>query len=90
MLEHHQEHARRQLEGRLRQRGRAGRCEALPPMIRMGSDVADLDYLGRSDYKLLSLRLKQEWEHQGIQKTMPEEAPQNNRPRTGVQPKGRR
>jgi len=33
---------------------------------------ADLDYLGRSDYKLLSLRLKQEWEHQGLHKTMPE------------------
>jgi adenylate cyclase len=33
---------------------------------------ADLDYLGRADYKLLSLRLKQEWEHQQIHKTMPE------------------
>lgn len=33
---------------------------------------ADLDYLGRSDYKLLSLRLKQEWEHQDMHKTMPE------------------
>jgi uncharacterized protein len=33
---------------------------------------ADLDYLGRNDYKLLSLRLKQEWEHQGMHKTMPE------------------
>lgn len=33
---------------------------------------ADLDYLGRDDYKLLSLRLKQEWEHQGMHKTMPE------------------
>lgn len=31
---------------------------------------ADLDYLGREDYKLLSLRLKQEWEHQGLHKTM--------------------
>jgi class 3 adenylate cyclase len=33
---------------------------------------ADLDYLGRDDYKLLSLRLKQEWEHQEMHKTMPE------------------
>jgi adenylate cyclase len=33
---------------------------------------ADLDYLGRDDYKLLSLRLKQEWEHQALHKTMPE------------------
>jgi predicted metal-dependent HD superfamily phosphohydrolase len=33
---------------------------------------ADLDYLGRDDYKLLSLRLKQEWEHQSMHKTMPE------------------
>lgn len=33
---------------------------------------ADLDYLGREDYKLLSLRLKQEWEHQEMHKTMPE------------------
>lgn len=33
---------------------------------------ADLDYLGRNDYKLLSLRLKQEWEHQEMHKTMPE------------------
>ncbi len=33
---------------------------------------ADLDYLGRDDYKLLSLRLKQEWEHQSLHKTMPE------------------
>jgi class 3 adenylate cyclase/predicted metal-dependent HD superfamily phosphohydrolase len=33
---------------------------------------ADLDYLARTDYKLLSLRLKQEWEHQEMHKTMPE------------------
>jgi class 3 adenylate cyclase/HD superfamily phosphodiesterase len=33
---------------------------------------ADLDYLGRNDYKLLSLRLKQEWEHQEMHKTMKE------------------
>ena len=33
---------------------------------------ADLDYLSRNDYKLLSLRLKQEWEHQGMHKTISE------------------
>ncbi len=52
---------------------RATALKALPAdLLESIVKDADLDYLGRDDYKLLSLRLKQEWEHQSMHKTMAE------------------